>query len=45
VVAQRASSILLYEGEGLWRRFDLGRSCITVQEVESKDTTRKERDF
>jgi hypothetical protein len=45
VVAQRASSIFLYEGEGLWRRFDLGRSCIMVQEVESKDKTRKERDF
>ena len=35
VVAHRGSIIFQYEGEGLWRRFDLANSCLTVQEVES----------
>jgi hypothetical protein len=35
VVARQGSSIFLYEGDSLWRCFDLGYSCRTVQEVES----------
>ena len=35
VVARQGNLIFLYIGEGHWRRFDLGLSCVTVQEVES----------
>jgi len=43
VVTRRRSIVLLYEGESLWRRFDFLRFCYKVQEVESKDKSRKER--
>jgi hypothetical protein len=35
LVERRGSLIFLYEGEGLWRRFDSACSCCTVQQVES----------
>ena len=45
VAGRGGSLIFLYAGEGLWRRFDLARSCLTAQEVESEDKTRKEKRF
>jgi len=45
VAPQRGSLIFLYEAEGLWRRFDLARTCLEDQVVESYDETRRERDF
>jgi hypothetical protein len=35
VVARWGSLIFLSEGDRLWRRFNLGSSCETVQEIES----------
>jgi hypothetical protein len=44
VAAQRGGLIFMNEGDGLWRRFDLRRPCLSEQEVESQDKTRRERD-
>jgi hypothetical protein len=35
VVARWGDLIFLYIGDGNWRRFNLGSSCVTVQKVES----------
>jgi hypothetical protein len=35
VVARWGSVIFLYRGDGKWRRFNLGRFCVIVHEVES----------
>jgi hypothetical protein len=34
-VLRRGHVVFLYIGDGLWRRFNLGFSCVKVQEVES----------
>ena len=35
VVSSQGSVIFLYGGDRLWRRFDLARSCVMVQEFDS----------